>query len=176
LTRPPFACLYTHDFIRLGAGVPRVRPADPVYNLAATLELAARGHEAGAAVMAFPELGLSAYAIDDLLLQDPLLEAVDAAIGRLAEASRDLHPVLIVGAPLRQSSRLYNTAVVIHRGKVLGVVPKTYLPSYREFYERRHFTSGAGVRGGDYLSYYDKYYKNRDASLHAIAPKSPSSV
>jgi NAD+ synthase (glutamine-hydrolysing) len=149
LTTAPFACLYSHDFARLGAGVPRVKPGDPAFNRAATLELAERADEAGAAVMVFPELGLSAYAIDDLLLQDALLEAVDTAIADLIEASRSLYPVLIVGAPLRRAGRLYNTAVVIHRGRVLGVVPKTYLPNYREFYERRHFTSGAGVRGVD---------------------------
>ncbi|HEY1930033.1 MAG TPA: NAD(+) synthase [Caulobacteraceae bacterium] len=149
MTTAPFACLYTHEFARVGAGVPRVRPGDPAFNRAATLELAERADKAGAAVMVFPELGLSAYAIDDLLLQDALLEAVDRAIADLVEASRGLLPVLIVGAPLRRMGRLYNTAVVIHRGRILGVVPKTYLPNYREFYERRHFTSGAGVRGLD---------------------------
>jgi NAD+ synthase (glutamine-hydrolysing) len=149
LTSAPFACLYTHEFARVGAGVPRVRPGDPAFNRAATLGLAERADKAGAAVMVFPELGLSAYAIDDLLLQDALLEAVDRAIADLVEASRGLLPVLIVGAPLRRMGRLYNTAVVIHRGRILGVVPKTYLPNYREFYERRHFTSGAGVRGLD---------------------------
>ena len=96
--------------------------------------------------MIFPELGLSAYAIDDLLLQDALLDAVERAIDQLVEASRGLFPVLVVGAPLRFEGGLYNTAVVIHRGAILGVVPKTYLPNYREFYEQRHFVSGAGIR------------------------------
>jgi len=118
-----------------------------VFNLAQTLALARKADEAKAGLIAFPELGLSAYAIDDLLLQDALLDAVEAAISALAEASRDLFPVIVVGAPLRDQGRLYNTAVVIHRGQILGVVPKTYLPNYREFYERRHFASGAGVIG-----------------------------
>ena len=149
MNQRPFHCLYTHDFARVGAAVPRVEPADPVFNTRATLELAARGHEARAAVMVFPELGLSAYSIDELLFQDAVLDAVEAGIAEIAQASRELFPVLIVGAPLRRAGRLYNTAVVIHRGVVLGVVPKTYLPNYREFYERRYFTSGAGIRGCD---------------------------
>jgi NAD+ synthase (glutamine-hydrolysing) len=149
MSRGPFHSLYSHDFVRIAAAVPRVEGADPAYNLAATLELAAKGDKAGAAVMIFPELGLSAYAIDDLLFQDALLEAVETSVGRLVEASRELYPVIVVGAPLRRSGRLYNTAVVAHRGRILGVVPKTYLPNYREFYERRHFTSGAGVRDSE---------------------------
>src|SRR5207248_6769154 len=79
--------------------------------------------------------------------QDALLRAVERRIGQLVEASQKLFPVLIVGAPLRAHGQLYNAAVVIHRGEMLGVVPKAYLPNYREFYERRHFTSGAGIHG-----------------------------
>ena len=144
---PGFHSLYRHDFIRLATCVPRIEVGDPAFNAAETLRLAARGDAAHAALMLFPELGISAYAIDDLLHQDALLEAVERAIERICEQSRALFPVLVVGAPLRCAGRLYNTAVVIHRGEILGVVPKTYLPSYREFYERRHFNSGAGVRG-----------------------------
>ena len=98
--------------------------------------------------MVFPELSLSAYSIDDLLFQDAVLDAVEAQIERLVAASENLRSVFVVGAPLRRQGRLYNCAVAIHRGRVLGVVPKMFLPNYREFYERRHFTSGEGVRGG----------------------------
>jgi NAD+ synthase (glutamine-hydrolysing) len=147
MSKRPFHSLYSHDFVRLAAAVPRVGVADPAFNLEGTLELIARADEARAAMVVFPELGLSSYAIDDLLFQDALLDGVEASIARLVETSRKTFPVLVVGAPLRRSGRLYNTAVAIHRGRILGVVPKTYLPSYREFYERRHFASGAGVRG-----------------------------
>lgn len=140
-----FYSLYSHEFVRVACCVPRTRVADTAYNLAETLKLAAQGDKARAAVMVFPELGLSSYSIEDLLLQDALLDQVEASIAEVAAASRKLFPVLIVGAPLRVSSRLYNCAVVIHRGKVLGVVPKIYLPNYREFYEKRHFVSGANV-------------------------------
>ncbi|HXQ12292.1 MAG TPA: NAD(+) synthase [Caulobacteraceae bacterium] len=142
----PFRCLYRHDFARVAAAVPSVEVGDTAFNLAASLRLAEQADREQAVLVAFPELGLSAYAIDDLLFQDALLEAVEDAIGKLVEASRELNPVLVVGAPVRRGGRLYNTAVVLHRGRVIGVVPKTYLPNYREFYERRHFTSGAGIR------------------------------
>ncbi len=136
-----FEGLYAHGFVRVAAGAPLVRPADPSANAAAILELAQKAHESGAALLLSPELGLSGYAIDDLLLQDALLASVEDAIARLKAASAQLFPVIVVGAPLRQGGALYNCAVAIHRGEILGVVPKTYLPNYREFYEKRHFAS-----------------------------------
>ncbi len=142
-----FNCLYSHEFLRIATCVPQAVVANPKIAAAHTLELAEKGSASGAAVMLFPELGLSSYAIDDLLFQDALLLAVDEALAQIITASCDLYPVLVVGAPLRQGGRLYNAAFVIHRGKVLGVVPKSYLPNYREFYESRHFTPGGQVRG-----------------------------
>jgi NAD+ synthase (glutamine-hydrolysing) len=142
-----FYSLYTHDFVRIASCVPRMQVAGVAANLAETLRLAKEADRQRTGLAFFPELGLSAYAIDDLLFQDALLDAVEAAIARLAEASRSLYPVLVVGAPVRCEGRLFNAAIVVHRGQVLGAVPKTYLPNYREFYEKRHFTSGAGIRG-----------------------------
>jgi NAD+ synthase (glutamine-hydrolysing) len=121
--------------------------ADPAKNGDQVAAMVAEGHRDGVALMLFPELCLSAYAIDDLLFQDTVLDAVAAQIERLIELSRDKTPVLAVGAPLRWRGRLYNCAVVMHRGRLLGVVPKIHLPNYREFYERRHFTSGEGICG-----------------------------
>ncbi len=140
-----FFSLYSHEFARIACCVPRTQVANAPYNLAETLRLAKQGDKTGVALMIFPELGLSSYAIDDLLQQDSLLDDVERSIAQLVEASRKLNPVLIVGAPLRVMGRLYNTAIVIHRGTIVGVVPKTYLPNYREFYEKRHFVSGANV-------------------------------
>ncbi len=142
-----FTCLYAHEFLRVATCVPQASVAHPAEAARRTLEQAAEGSARGAAVMLFPELGLSSYAIDDLLFQDALQCAVDAALAQIITASVDLYPVLVVGAPLRWEGRLYNAAIVIHRGQVLGVVPKSYLPNYREFYEARHFTPGAQVRG-----------------------------
>ncbi len=138
---------YAHNFVRVAAATPVVRPADPAANAAATLALARACAADGAAVAVFPELGLTGYAIDDLLFQDALLDEANAALATLAADSAGLNCLLVVGAPLRFGDRLFNCAVAIKDGAVLGVVPKTYLPNYREFYEKRHFASGAGIVG-----------------------------
>ncbi len=143
----PFFSLHSHGFVRAAVACPRVRVADPAFNVARTIELARDAHAKGASLVLFPELGLSAYAIDDLLQQDALLDAVDKALATLIAASRDLHPLIVVGAPLRHRGRLYNCAVAILRGRVLAATPKTYLPTYREFYEKRQFASGAFISG-----------------------------
>ncbi len=143
----PFFSLHTHGFLRVAVCAPRVAVANPAANAAQTLAMAKRAAEQGASIALFPELGLSAYAIDDLLQQDALLDAVEAALADLLEASKSLDLILVVGAPLRQRGRLYNCAVLMLRGKILGVTPKSYLPSYREFYEKRHFSAGVHVAG-----------------------------
>src|SRR5215475_9403729 len=140
-----FQSIYRHGFARVAACVTVSSVADPAANAAAILAAARTCHEKSAAVAVFPELCLSGYAIEDLVMQDPLLDAVERGLAAIVEASSSLMTVLIVGAPLRHGARIYNCAVVIHRGRILGVVPKTYLPTYREFYEGRHFASGAGI-------------------------------
>ena len=142
-----FLSLHRQGFVRVAACTPRVHVGDPSSNADEVLAALREGDARNVDLMLFPELGLSAYAIDDLHLQDALLDAVEAAIDRLVEASRDLRPVCIVGAPLRRNNRLYNCAVVFARGRVLGVVPKSFLPNYREYYEARWFAPGAGVTG-----------------------------
>ncbi len=138
---------YAHGFVRVGAAIPAVIPADPAANGASIIGLVQQAYAEKTAVLVFPELCVTAYAIDDLHLQETLLEAAEAEIGKLCDASRHLDPLFVVGAPLRSQGLLYNCAVVIHRGRIVGVTPKTYLPNYREFYEDRWFTSGAGVMG-----------------------------
>jgi NAD+ synthase (glutamine-hydrolysing) len=138
---------HAQGFVRTAACTPRVYPADPEANLAGILELAREGDAEDVGLMVFPELSISGYAIDDLLLQDALLDAVERALTNLADASRKLKPVLLVGAPIRRNGRLYNCAVALHRGEILGVVPKIYLPNYREYYEKRWFASGLGLEG-----------------------------
>lgn len=137
----PFHSIYSHGFARVAVGVPRVKVADPVYNTQQTLELARRADEAGAALTLFPELGISAYSCDDLFQQEALLDAVRVAIEEICEASRSLSGVLLIGAPLRFEGKLFNCALAIRHGRILGIVPKTYLPNYREFYEKRQFAS-----------------------------------
>lgn len=137
-----FLSAYAHGFARVAACTLPVRLADPMTNAATTLTEARACHDEGVAVAVFPELGLSGYSIDDLLLQDALLAEIREAIDWIVNASADLLPVLVVGAPLINGNRLYNCAIVIHRGEILGVAPKSYVPTYREFYEGRHFASG----------------------------------
>ena len=142
-----FHSLYEHGFARVAACTADVFIADPARNAASIADVARQCSEQGVAVAVFPELALTGYAIDDLLGQDVLLDAVQDALGELVAASADLLPVIVAGAPLRHQDRLFNTAVVMHRGRVLGVVPKLHLPNYREFYERRQFASGDGILG-----------------------------
>lgn len=138
-----FYSAYAHGFARVAAVTLPVAIADPATNAARVLEQARALHDDGVAVAVFPELGLTGYAVDDLFLQDTLLDAVREAILDLTVASADLRPVLVVGAPLASGNRVFNCAVVIHGGRVLGVAPKSYLPTYREFYEARWFAAGA---------------------------------
>lgn len=142
-----FAALHRHGFVRVAACTPAVRPADVSFNRDAILAEALRADAAGVDVAVFPELCVSSYAIDDLHLQTALLDAVEAAVGRILEATAALAPVLLIGAPLRHDGRLYNCALVLSRGRLLGVVPKSYLPNYREYYEKRWFAHGRGVAG-----------------------------
>ena len=138
---------YDQGFARVAACTAPVAVADPATNVRTVLEQARASHEDGVAVAVFPELCLSGYAIDDLLLQDTLLDAVRDAVATLVEGSRDLLPILLVGAPLEVGNRVLNCALVVHRGRILGIAPKSYLPTYREFYERRHFAPGDDRRG-----------------------------
>ena len=140
--RNRFDSIYSHGFIRAAVCLPSLRVAEPVFNLERTLALARQASRSRVAIALFPELGLSAYSNDDLFHQDALLDASLAAVEQLVQASEDLKPVLVVGAPLRFEAKLFNCAVVIYRGRVLGVAPKTYLPNYREYYEKRQFASG----------------------------------
>ncbi len=142
-----FYSAYHQGFVRVAACTLHTALADPVANAESVLAVARDCDADSVALAVFPELTLSGYSIDDILLQDALLEAVQEALREVVAGSADLMPVLVVGAPLRYGHRIYNAAVVIHRGRVLGVAPKSYLPTYREFYERRQMAAGDDVRG-----------------------------
>jgi NAD+ synthase (glutamine-hydrolysing) len=142
----PFRSPYAHGFVRVAAGIPRLRLADPERNAAAVLELAVRAHELGCALVVTPELGLTGYSIDDLHHQDALLDAARLALRALARATARLRPALVVGLPLRVHDQLFNVAAVLHGGRVRGLVPKSYLPTYREYYETRHFAPARAAR------------------------------
>ncbi len=144
-----FFNLYRHGFARVAVGVPVVRVADPAHNAAQTVMLLeeAAAHQSVLAV--FPELGLSAYTCDDLFHQQALLDAVLHALGRVVEASSRLPVVTVIGVPLKVDHMLFNCAVVVYQGRILGVAPKTYLPNYREFYELRQFAPADAARSAD---------------------------
>src|SRR3954447_1756533 len=139
--------IYEHGFARVAACTGRVAVADPPANAEMVLRQARACAEDGVAIALFPEMTLTGYSLEDLVLQDAVLDGVEAALADVVAGSRDLLPVLVVGAPLRHRNRIYNCAVVIHRGRVLGVAPKSYPPTYREFYEGRQIASGVGEHG-----------------------------
>jgi NAD+ synthase (glutamine-hydrolysing) len=136
----PFFNLYSHDFARVAVASPRCKVADPAFNARQTIALAQQAAQQGAVLAAFPELGLSAYTCDDLFHQRALLDACLAALGDVVAASVELPLAMIVGVPLRINHTLFNCAVVVAGGRILGVVPKSYLPNYGEFYEMRQFS------------------------------------
>jgi NAD+ synthase (glutamine-hydrolysing) len=142
-----FRSIHHHRMVRVAAATPIASVGDPAANAAETIALAKRSHDDAVDLVVFPELNVSSYAIDDLHLQAALQGATLGALADIVKASTKLKPVLVVGAALVRNARLYNTAVVIARGRVLGVVPKTFLPNYREYYEKRLFASGAGLTG-----------------------------
>ncbi|MBC9735267.1 NAD(+) synthase [Nocardioides sp. zg-578] len=142
-----FYSAYAHGFARVAACTIPVALGDPAANARSVVVQARECAEEGVAVAVFPELCLSGYSAEDLFLQDVLLDAVEDALADVVAASEDLLPVIVVGAPLTHGNRVLNAAVVIHRGRVLGVAPKSYLPNYREFYERRWFAPGDDLGG-----------------------------
>ena len=133
------------EIIRVAVCTPRVHIADPASNCQEVLSLMSIACDRAVDLALFPELCLTGYAIDDLLLQDALLDGAEASLAALLEASRDQQQVNIVGVPVRAGHGLYNCGVAFSRGRLLGVVPKSFLPNYREFYENRYFAPGASV-------------------------------
>ncbi len=143
-TDHPFFDLHTHGFVRIATSTPQVRTADVAYNVAGIISEAERAASENVDLLLYPELCVSSYALDDLHMQAALLDAAEAGLAELAKASAGVPVVLAVGAPLRRNGRIYNCAVAIARGEILGVVPKSFLPNYREFYEQRWFAHGRG--------------------------------
>ena len=141
-TRDAFFNLYRHGFARVAVATPALRVGDPAYNAAATLALMRQAARDKAIVCVFPELGLSSYTADDLFHQQTLIDASQAALARLLEATRALPLATLVGLPVQVDGLLYNCAALLCRGRLVGVAAKTYLPNYREFYELRQFTPG----------------------------------
>ncbi|KQY80078.1 MULTISPECIES: NAD(+) synthase [unclassified Brevundimonas] len=144
MTKPhPFHSPAAHGFVRVAAATPVVHTADPVANAEEHIALIRQAGAQGVDLIVFPELSLSGYAIDDLVMQAALLDEVERQIDRIAQETKDVGVIAVIGAPVRHEERLYNTAVVMSHGWLWGVVPKTYLPNYREYYEKRWFSAAS---------------------------------
>ena len=141
-----FFNLYRHGFARAAVATPLVRVGDPQHNVDATVELMQQAAREKAVLAVFPELGLSAYTCDDLFHQQALLDAAEESLGALMRRTKKLPLAAVVGLPVAIDGLLYNCAAVVVQGRLMGVVPKTYLPNYREFYEGRQFTPGDTAR------------------------------
>ncbi|MFY0400259.1 MULTISPECIES: NAD(+) synthase [Brevundimonas] len=139
----PFHAPSSHGFVRVAAATPVVHIADPAANAEEHERLIRQAGAQSVDLLIFPELSLSAYAIDDLHMQAALLEEVERQIARLAGVADEAGVIAVIGAPIRNGDALFNCAVVLGGGEVLGVVPKTYLPNYREYYEKRWFAPAA---------------------------------
>ncbi|HEX5182452.1 MAG TPA: NAD(+) synthase [Allosphingosinicella sp.] len=145
--KAPFAAIHRHGFVRVAAASPTGSSGDVTFNVDQALALARQADERHCDLVIFPELNISSYAVDDLHLQEAFLDAVEAGVARFRDESAKLGPAFVIGAPLRRNGRLYNTALIVSRGRILGVVPKSFLPNYREYYEKRWFASGIGLDG-----------------------------
>lgn len=143
----PHASVYDHGFLRAAAVTLPVALADPATNAQRHIEVLHDLHAQQVGLAVFPELSLTGYSLEDLVLQEPLLDAAEQAVLTVLEASRELLPLIVLGAPLRVPSRnrVVNCALTIHRGEIVGIHAKQYLPTYREFYERRWYAPGDDV-------------------------------
>ena len=145
----PFEAIHRHGFVRVSAASPTGSSGDVSFNVDQAIALAEEADGKGCDLVVFPELNISSYAVDDLFLQEAFLDAVEDGIARFRDSTAKLGPVFAIGAPLRRNGRLYNCALVVSKGRILGVVPKSFLPNYREYYEKRWFVSGIGLNGID---------------------------
>lgn len=132
-------------FIKVAAATPKIKVADPAYNTEEILKIIDETEKKGASILVFSELTISGYTCGDLFLQQPLLTECKNQLLRIVKATKKKDMLVVVGCPIIVNQKLYNCAVVINRGEILGIVPKTHLPNYSEFYELRHFTSGEGL-------------------------------
>ena len=132
-------------FIKVAAATPKIKVADPVYNTEEILKIIDETEKNGASILVFSELTISGYTCGDLFLQQPLLTECKNQLLRIVKATKKKDMLVVVGCPIIVNQKLYNCAVVINQGEILGIVPKTHLPNYSEFYELRHFTSGEGL-------------------------------
>jgi NAD+ synthase (glutamine-hydrolysing) len=135
-------------YLRVGAAVPALRVADVDFNVKAIVEMVIRARDQGVQIVVFPEMAITGYTLGDLVQHQTLLAKAEKGLGEVVKASAGLPIGIIVGMPLSVEQKIFNSAVIINNSNILGVVPKTFLPNYKEFYDERWFESGGNVRGG----------------------------
>jgi NAD+ synthase (glutamine-hydrolysing) len=140
-------------FVKVAAATPKIRVADCEYNAEQIIAQIIKASSKGASLVTFPELCVTGYTCSDLFLQKVLLNAAEKAVAKIIDKTKELDIISIVGAPIAVDEALFNCAVVIYKGEILGIVPKINIPNHSEFYEVRHFTSGSQITKYDYLNY-----------------------
>ena len=135
-----------YGFVRVGAIVNKLVLASPMDNAKEIVKMIKKADKEGVSIVTTAELALTGYTCSDLFLQDELLDEAEKALGIIIESTKDLDIISIIGMPIRCNNQLLNTAVVIEKGNIIGVVPKTYIPNYSEFYEKRWFTSSFDLK------------------------------
>jgi NAD+ synthase (glutamine-hydrolysing) len=136
-----------HGFVKVGAAVPRIKVADCSYNANNIINMINKAQAEGIVAVAFPELSITGYTCADLFHQKILIDEVKSQLERILKSTKETDIVAIIGAPVVVDSQMFNCGIVIQMGKILGVVPKSYIPGYKEFYEERWFASGLGQEG-----------------------------
>ena len=155
-------------FVKVAAATPKIKVADTVYNGHIIRDLMKECTDEGAKVVVFPELCITGYTCQDLFWQDKLIRSAEEELIRISDYSSDLDGIFFVGLPYEINGMLYNMAAVISNGKVLAMVPKTFLPNYNEFYEARHFASGENLSAYVTLSNGDEVTRVRRNSLSPV--------
>ena len=134
-----------YGFVKIGAAIPKLHVADCIFNQQEILSLIHQAQEKNIKVLSFPELALTGYTCGDLFFQLPLLQAAEQSLAQIAKATQDLDMILAIGTPVYTDNQTFNCIAVLHRGTILGLVPKTFIPNYSEFYEERWFASAADL-------------------------------
>ena len=142
------------EYIRIAVAVPNVSVANVTYNVNEIIKKATEADKENADIVLFPELAITGYTAGDLFFQKTLMEENTKGLKEIIKASKNLKSVIAVGLPIEVKGRLYNAAAIIYGGKLYGIVPKTFIPNYNEFYERRWFSSGTELDVGELTAEY----------------------
>ena len=137
-----------YGFVRCASAVPKLKVADCKYNTGEIIKLINAASQKDVELLVFPELCITGYTCADLFFQSSLINTAEECLSMIAEATKNKNTVVVVGLPVNIGNSLYNCSVAVYDGDILGAVPKTYIPNYGEYYEKRWFKSGKDLKGG----------------------------